>query len=76
MGQSSDGFRFPLESGEAIRVLCKLLRKNFDRNFAVQVRVASAIDLAYTAFADRGSDLIRADHTGAETRAAEDSIQR
>jgi hypothetical protein len=67
MIQRRQRFRFALKAREPVRVLCKDLRKDLDRDVAAQPRVGRAIDLAHAAGANRGDDFIRTEaSTGGE----------
>ena len=63
MIQRSEKLRFPLESCEPFVIVGEFFGKNFDRDVALELRVARAIDLAHTAFSDWRDDLV-----GAEAR--------
>ena len=58
MIQVRDGFRFALEPLLANRITRKLLRKNLDRNGAIQTSIAGAVDFAHPASAEGGTDFI------------------
>ena len=60
-----EDLRFALEARLAIRIVRERIRQHLQRDVAIQPRVARAIDLAHTPFADRGSELVR---TQASTR--------
>jgi hypothetical protein len=51
--------RFALEAREPIGIISDGVWQNFDRDFAPQPRIARAMDLAHSARADGGDDLIR-----------------
>ena len=51
--------RLAVESCEAFRIVGKQVGKDFDRDVAVQLRVASAIDMAHTPSPDRTENLVR-----------------
>jgi len=51
--------RFAREAGETFVVEGEKLRENLDRDVAIQLRVARAIDLAHAAGAERCHDFIR-----------------
>ena len=67
MVQRREHFRFALESREPIRVAGQGVWQDLDRDLAIQLRVARAIDLAHPADADRRNDLI-----GTEARAGDE----
>ena len=61
MVERGEQFRFALESGQPIEILCECLREDFDRNVALEVCVARPIHLAHGAGAQCGHDLIAAE---------------
>ena len=61
MIQRREHLRFALEAGEAIGIARERVRQDLQRDLAIQLRVARAIDLAHAAGAKRGQDLIRAE---------------
>ena len=63
MVQRRQNFGFSLEPRPPIRIGCEGLWQDFDRDVAVKLRVASAIDLAHSALAEQ-----RGDFVGAEAR--------
>ena len=60
-------FRFTLEPAHPMGIARELIGKNLDRDFALPLRVARAIDLAHAALSWQRRDLI-----GAELRADSD----
>ncbi len=64
MIERRERLRFALEARQPIGVLRERLRQDLDRDVAIELRVARAIDLPHAAFADRRSDLVDAE-TGA-----------
>src|SRR5439155_809261 len=52
---------FALEAGHALGVGGEVGEQDFERDVAVQARVASAIDFAHAARAEQRDDLVRAD---------------
>ena len=50
-----------LEPRETLCVGGERLRQDFDRDWAVQVRVGGLIDLTHPAHADLGADFVRAE---------------
>ena len=68
MIQRSQGFRFPLEAREPVGVVREGLGQDLDRDVAVQLRIARAIDLPHAPFADQRGDLVDAEAcTGSES---------
>ena len=63
MVQRREELRFSLESRDALFIGGELVRQHLDGYVAVELRVASAIDLAHPTLADRGDDFV-----GAEVR--------
>ena len=61
MVERREDLGFPFEPGEAVRVLSKRLGQDFQRDVAIQLRVAGAVDLAHAAAAEERQDLIRAE---------------
>ena len=57
MIQRGEDLRFALEACEPIGIDRERLRKNLDRDVAIQLRIARAIDLAHAAGAE-GSDIL------------------
>src|SRR5262249_14992517 len=49
--------RLALEPRDAIGVVRQALRQDLDRDVAIEARIASAIHLAHSTFADLGKDL-------------------
>ena len=60
MIQAGDGARFAIEALAQVRAIGQVRGQDFDRDGAVEPRVASFIDLAHAARADRGEDLVGA----------------
>ena len=52
---------FPLEAGQAIRIIREGLRQDLQRDVSVELGIAGAIHLAHAAFADLGDDGVRAE---------------
>jgi hypothetical protein len=52
MRQCSDRPRFALESGKPIRIVSEQVGKDFDRDVAIELRIARAVDLAHAPCAD------------------------
>ena len=61
MGQRRNRLRFGLKSRERRRIGRHCLRHDFDRDVAIQPRVARAIDLAHAPGAERSDDLVGAE---------------
>ena len=61
MVEGREHFRFALKAADPIRIACKLIRQDFDCDFALQFRVACTIDLAHSAFAEQGGDFKRSE---------------
>ena len=53
--------RFARKSRDAIRVIGKAVRQDFERNVTTELRVASPIHRSHSALADRRGDLVDAD---------------
>ncbi len=58
MVERREHLRFALEAREPVRVLCERSRQHLQRDVAVEPGVAGTIDLAHSAFAQLGHDLI------------------
>ena len=56
---SAAGLGLTLEPRQSLGIVREGLGKNFDRDLAVEFRIARAIDLAHTARAERCDDFIR-----------------
>ena len=50
--------RFPLETGQLLRMLRELFGKDFDGDFTPELSVPGAVDLAHSARTDGGEDLV------------------
>jgi hypothetical protein len=59
--ERSDCFRFALESQERRRAVDQARRQHFDRDVAIELGIARAIDLAHPAGADRRDDVVGAE---------------
>ena len=64
MVQRGERAGLALESGQAFGVVCESFRQDFDRDVALELRVARAIHLAHATGANSAGDFI-----GAEPRA-------
>ncbi len=64
MVQRCEGLGFARESSQPIGIGCERLREDFERDVAIQLGIARAIDLSHAAFADRRGDVV-ASETGA-----------
>ena len=71
--QRCEHLRFATESGEAIGIVGNGGKQDLDRNVAIQLRVAGAIDLTHPARTERGEDLERTE-TGAGNQGDAGSI--
>ena len=58
MIQRSEDLGLALETGQALSVLDEVGRQRFDRDVAVELGVAGAIDLAHAALAQPVGDLV------------------
>lgn len=58
MIEVGDSFGFSFKALLANRITRKLLRKNLDRNGAIQTGIAGAVDFAHPAEAELGTDFI------------------
>ena len=56
--QAGEDLRFPLEASEPIRVRCKGVRQDLQRDIAPELRVGRLIDLAHSPLADEGGHVI------------------
>ena len=61
MRQRGDCLCLTLETRAPLGVARKEIRKNFDRDVAIERRVARAIHLSHTAGAERGENVVRAE---------------
>ena len=61
MIQRRERLRFALEAGEPLGVAGERVGQDLDRDVAIQLRVARAIDLAHAAGPKGGEDLVRAE---------------
>ncbi len=67
MVERGKDLRLALESREPVRISGEHFGKNFDRDVAVKLRIARAVDLAHSAGAERREDLVHAEaHSGAK----------
>ena len=69
MIQRRQNFRFTLEPGQSLGILCEGGGQNFDRYFAIQLGVLGAIDLTHPACTDGREDFIRAEFVAWQTAA-------
>src|SRR5215813_3018327 len=60
MIQGCENFSFTHETADAVCVARELIWQNFDRNVALQFRIACAIDLAHSALAQKSRNFERA----------------
>ena len=61
MIERREDFRFALESREAFAIVGDIGGQDLDRHFALQLRIARAIDLAHAAGAELADDFVHAD---------------
>ena len=61
MVQRGEDLCFPLEAGKSIGVVGEGLGQHLDRDVAIELRIARAIDLPHAALADRRSDFVDAE---------------
>ena len=61
MVQRSEQPRFALEAGQFLRMLGELFRKDFNRDFATELGVASTVDFAHATRTDLREDLVLAE---------------
>ena len=60
MVQRGEGFGFPLESRQAIRVRGERLRQDLERDVSIELGVARAVHLAHAAGPEGAENLVRA----------------
>jgi hypothetical protein len=58
MIQRGEDFGFALEPCDAIGVVDERVGQDFQRDIAIQLRIAGAIDLTHAAGSDGGEDLV------------------
>jgi hypothetical protein len=68
MRQGGDRLGFPLEARARFRVAREMLWQDLDRDVAIQLRVAGAIDLSHPARAQRRQNLVRAEASSGRQR--------
>ena len=61
MVQRRERLGFAREPGEPIGIVRERVGQDFERDVAIELRVASPIDLSHPAFADRRSDFVDAE---------------
>jgi hypothetical protein len=61
MIEGSEHLRFALESRDAIRIERERFRQHLDGDFAAELRIARAIDLAHATGPERADDFIRSE---------------
>ena len=61
MVQRRERLGFPCEPGEPFGIVSERVRQDFERDIAIELRVASLIDLSHPTFADRRSDFVHAE---------------
>jgi hypothetical protein len=57
--ESCEHFRLPLESAHPIRIARELIRQDFYRNVAFELRIGRPIHLSHSALAKQANDLVR-----------------
>ena len=62
--QRREGLGFACEPSQPIGIVRKRVRQDFERDIAIQLRIARAIDLSHAPFADWRGDFVDAE-TGA-----------
>ena len=68
MIERREHLRFAAEPRQSIRIAGQERRQDFQRDVAIELGVARAIDLAHTPGAERGEDLIRAESSAGRQR--------
>ena len=68
MVEGREDLRFALEPREPVRVGCKRLRQNLQRDVTIELGVSRAVDLAHTTGADLGQDLVLTEHFASHGR--------
>jgi hypothetical protein len=63
MIQRGEDLRFPGKTHEPIRIVRESRREYLDRDVAIQLHIARAIDLAHATHAEQRVNGVRADHT-------------
>jgi flagellar biosynthesis regulator FlbT len=66
--QRREDLRFPLEPGETIVIAGKKIRQDFDRDVALELGVAGAIDLAHATRAQGAQDFVRSESSASGER--------
>ena len=61
MVERGQQLRLTLETGDAIRITCEGFRQDLQRDLAIQLNIARAIDLAHSARPKGGENLVRAE---------------
>jgi hypothetical protein len=59
--QRREDLGFALEAGQPVGVVREQLREHFQRDIAIELGVARAVDLTHAAATKRGDDLIKTD---------------
>ena len=67
MVQRRQGLGFACEPSKPVRIVRKRVREDLERDIAIQLRIARAIDLSHAPFADRRGDFVYA-KSGAECK--------
>ncbi len=61
MIERCEHLRFAREPRQAIRIIRDRRQQHLDRDVAIQLRIACAIDFAHSARAEAGEDFVRTD---------------
>src|SRR5262249_6135339 len=61
VAQGSKHFGFTLESGDAIRITCKLIWQDLNCHITFQFGVSRSVDFAHSTFAEQSGDFERAE---------------
>jgi rhodanese-related sulfurtransferase len=70
MIQGREALRFARERRKAVRLVRERVRQDLERDIASELRIAGAIHLPHSPFADRGDDVVDAEaHTGGQEHA-------
>jgi hypothetical protein len=61
MRQRRNGLRFAFEARQTVRIRREQLRQHLDRDVAIELRIARAIDLAHAPCTNGGDDFVGAE---------------
>src|ERR1700682_5132436 len=76
MIQGREALRFAREPREAVRVVRERVRQDLERDIASEFRIAGAIHLPHSPFADRGEDVVDAEaHAGGQGQSWRDYMR-